>query len=126
MWLTVAAPSIEAWSSWFNYSEELEVIKNTDYSVQIETSDDINTIVAQSKGLTLSEYKKELCEEMREDEIAKLDEKFGIKVNDDEVDVRKEILSKYNKLAERLDSSDKVRQMYAANKLFERPDQMGE
>lgn len=123
MFLCAAAPTVEGLKSWLAYQEEKQIIVETDYSDQIDTPDDINRLVARNRGISLENYKEEMGEEIRQNELHKLNEKYGIiEVDEEEEDERLTVLRKYQDVAKRMEQNESIKKMDTTNKMFQRPE----
>ncbi len=122
MLLVAAAPSLEAMKSWLHYQEEREKILQTDFSAELTTPEDMMSMLARMKGMSLEAYKKECTKELQEIELEKLDKQYGIKPGDDEeIDERSQILQKYGKVAEQLENNPEVKKLASVDEFFSKP-----
>lgn len=120
MLLMAVAPSIEGVQNYVNYSEELCILKETDFSEKIETSEHINKMLAKSKGISLEVYKTELSNKLRKEAIVDLKKKFSMKSDEDEDD-QPDILAKYNSLAEKMAGMNVDKKTQSLANIFDKP-----
>lgn len=120
MILTASSPSIEAFNNWICYEKEKSVIMEKDFSEMITTPDETNLLIARYKKISLKEYKNQLSDDIRQDELKKLKEKFGIEQKD-ESDERNKVLQHYEKVSKQFENNEIIQKIKNINKLFDNP-----
>jgi hypothetical protein len=122
IYLMAGAPSIDQLTHWINYEFDKLEIKEKDFSHLIKTPDMINKMIAKKQGITLKEYKDQLCDIKREKALEDLQKKYGFEDEPETFEHKSmELLNKYHQFMESRKADPVTEQVLNANKIFDIP-----
>lgn len=125
MLLTASAPSMEGLGLWLEYEKEKEKILTKDFRSDIKVITDIRTMAAKSKGISLEEYDNNIAEELRNEALDKLAERYGfeseVEKNEAEAISPQSLLDKYAEIAKNMEQNKETRKVENLDKFFKGP-----
>lgn len=103
VYLSAYSPSLDAIKQWIFFEIEKEKLDKIDFITKIDVKNDVLEIIAKHRGITINELKKQKAEVLKENAVNKLREEFGLaESKDDGINVRQELLKKYDDMANAL------------------------